>query len=927
MKKLLLWAILLVMCATRVLAMPANPDKISFRQPHSEIKVDIFLKGDERVHWAETVDGYALLHSEDGSLMYAMPTPDGGMTASNFLATNIDERTPMVMDFLKTIPHHLRFSQKQVDQMLSMWKTVEAKAGSKAADPHGEVHCLVVLFAFADQPFTYSKRDFQNLFNQVGYSVNGAQGSVHDYYFDVSFGQFSMTVDVIGPITGTRETAHYGNSDRGYQDFAEEVADSASKYINFDDYDNDGDGYIDGMHIIFAGHGEESSGNADQIWSHKWNIFSNPQYNNTIVNVYSCSPEMAGSYDNQMTHIGVICHELGHVFGSPDYYDTDYAQSGGQYPGLGKYDIMSSGGWNRSGACPAHHNPYTKIYIYHWADCDTLDTTQRLLTLDPVERNNNEFYRVNTSTPGDFFLIENRQKLSWDGYIPGSGMLVYHIHPNAHGASVENYRHPQQIYILANTTSQYPTNSPSSYGNADAANAAYPSVDNRTVLDDNSTPWFRPWSGAENHMSFTNISENSTLKTVSLCINGASPQSSNLSAHGVSDQHIRLDWNNYGSLRAVILVSESGNFSSLPSSFRVGDTLENGDRVAFFSNGSNATISGLQAGTHYYFRLYNRINDSTYSATPLDAEASTALCGASEWTGEDFESATTLPDCWEGTWTLCTTDGRESNHCLKAEGQNATLALAPVSFASSNPNMVMKFYAKSQFAGNQGDDMIRLRCRPNVNSEWRYLDSITLDKVPVDNQNWTPVCFAIPEFSAYTLLELEYASANGSTLWVDDLSFEPGYLVWTTTSDGGSVNHEGYTILQRNDTLQFNITAEPGYKFANFYINGVLKTNQVRNGSYNYTCKENINFRFTFVRNLDVEMAEDVKLQAFPNPTTGRINVSGMQGESLMLIDIYGRKLGQWNVEGETAEIDLSGLTNGIYLLRSEKQTIKIIKR
>ena len=166
-----------------------------------------------------------------------------------------------------------------------------------------------------------------------------------------------------------------------------------------------------------------------------------------MVDVYSCSPECQGT-SSDLTTIGVICHELGHVFGAPDYYDTDYEESGGQFPGLGNWDVMSSGSYNNGGKRPAHHNPYTKIYIYKWRDCDTLDGSSTKIVMDPVEEGG-KIYRVNTSTNRDFFLLENRQAVKWDKALPGHGMLVYHVHPAAHGASVHNYQHPQQIYILA----------------------------------------------------------------------------------------------------------------------------------------------------------------------------------------------------------------------------------------------------------------------------------------------------------------------------------------------------------------------------------------------------------------------------------------------------------------------------------------------
>ena len=45
-----------ILIALSAFAVPAYPDLITFRQPGMDFSVNIFLKGDERVHWAETED-------------------------------------------------------------------------------------------------------------------------------------------------------------------------------------------------------------------------------------------------------------------------------------------------------------------------------------------------------------------------------------------------------------------------------------------------------------------------------------------------------------------------------------------------------------------------------------------------------------------------------------------------------------------------------------------------------------------------------------------------------------------------------------------------------------------------------------------------------------------------------------------------------
>jgi M6 family metalloprotease-like protein len=43
--------------------------------------------------------------------------------------------------------------------------------------------------------------------------------------------------------------------------------------IDFSAYDLDGDCYVDVVAIVHQGGGEEASGTATDIWSHRWNLF------------------------------------------------------------------------------------------------------------------------------------------------------------------------------------------------------------------------------------------------------------------------------------------------------------------------------------------------------------------------------------------------------------------------------------------------------------------------------------------------------------------------------------------------------------------------------------------------------------------------------------------------------------------------------
>ena len=53
-----------------------------------------------------------------------------------------------------------------------------------------------------------------------------------------------------------------------------EAVQKANPDVNYAEYDYDNDGYVDGVHVIFAGYDQSANVSAlpDAIWSHKWQI-------------------------------------------------------------------------------------------------------------------------------------------------------------------------------------------------------------------------------------------------------------------------------------------------------------------------------------------------------------------------------------------------------------------------------------------------------------------------------------------------------------------------------------------------------------------------------------------------------------------------------------------------------------------------------
>jgi len=392
---------------------------------------------------------------------------------------------------------------------------------SRAFPTTGNRKLICILIGFTDKSFTKTNSDFVNLFNQLKYTVDGATGSVRDFFLEASYNQLDLSVDIFGPYTAANNMAYYGANDAsGYDVKPGHLVKEACVFAynsgaNFANYDNDNDGAVDGVYVIYAGYGEENSGApANCIWAHAWSLSSSDAgalfYNGKIVNTYACSSELRSIIGTNITRIGVICHEFGHTLGAPDFYDTNYA-TGGQYDGTGRWDLQANGSWNgsviRDGKTPAHPNPYTKIYIYNWATATTL-TTPTTILCKPSLTDKTAFYRINTNTPNEFYLIENRQsgKSDFDGSIPGSGLLIYHKHATVSN----NTTHPQRFYpVCANrATAILPASATSNhYGTINGAGCSFPGSANKTAFNGTTTPAMFQWTGTGTNSTGVAISD------------------------------------------------------------------------------------------------------------------------------------------------------------------------------------------------------------------------------------------------------------------------------------------------------------------------------------------------------------------------------------------------------------------------------------
>lgn len=352
--------------------------------------------GDEGCHWYETLDHRIITPSESG------------------------------LQILNSEESKAERELKGQRLLLSQQSRTSNK--TNAYPTKGEVRSLVILANFADVSFksATAREDFQRMLMQDHYSDNGATGSAHDFYIEASMGQFDPQFDVIGPVTLSQGYAYYGGNgangnDLHSTDMVVEACQIADAEVDFSQYDYDNDGFIDNVFVFYAGHGEATVEDENTVWPHSaevTKVYGTPVIlDGKQLNHYACSNEL--TREGTMDGIGTFVHEYGHVLGLPDLYATNY--SGAFTPG--EWSVMDQGEYNNYSRTPPTFSAYER-YALGWLKPMFIDEPSSLC-IKTIQ--SNDAYMMKTRNTNEYYIIENRQQEGWDAYLPGHGMLVWHI--------------------------------------------------------------------------------------------------------------------------------------------------------------------------------------------------------------------------------------------------------------------------------------------------------------------------------------------------------------------------------------------------------------------------------------------------------------------------------------------------------------------
>ncbi len=317
----------------------------------------------------------------------------------------------------------------------------------------------VLLGRFSDATTTHGAAQFTTLL-----FGDNPDGSLTEYFDEISYGQFQLTGEVRGWFEAGNTQDYYSNGDNGggtsdfprnKHGFVRDVAAAADDSVDYTQYDNDGpdgkpnsgddDGYVDGVCVVFPGLGPNQStwGDQDNLWPSSSSLSSDHEYvtndigyngEPVIVSAWLVVPEEY-TYDgieNVPHPIGMIAHEFGHVLGLPDLYDRTDDSEGPDFndsEGLGRWCLMASGNYGGDGdhsESPSHMSAWCKV-LMGWVTPVTV--TQEDSYSIPAAETSSTVYRLweDDYELSSYFLVENRQKTLFDQYLPGEGLIIYHV--------------------------------------------------------------------------------------------------------------------------------------------------------------------------------------------------------------------------------------------------------------------------------------------------------------------------------------------------------------------------------------------------------------------------------------------------------------------------------------------------------------------
>lgn len=498
-------------------AVPAKRGIHAIPQPDGTT-LEVLLAGDEHRHIYLTPDSLPLTTGADGFMEYArLDASACTLEATGVRATSdVARRTPAERALIASIDARATRRAILSPARKPSPRRAIAQSGlglfaNNAFPKTGDVKALIILVEYSDVKFKTPNPSqyFSDMLMKEGFDEYGGTGSARDYFVENSMGQFRPEFDCYGPVTLPNNRKYYGGNNSWGEDQAPEdmiihAVSILDPDVDFSQYDTDGDGWVDNVYVFYAGEGEAGGGGSNTVWPHSYNIYNgagkNCRADGVRFDYYACSNEWEGSRPDG---IGTFVHEFSHVMGLPDLYNTEEQTT--VTPDA--YSVLDYGPYNNNGCTPPAYSAFERNAL-GWNEPVVLDGPASV-SLENILASNTS-YLIPTEKNTEFFLLENRQQTGWDKYLPGHGMLVWHIDYNSYVWTMNSVNNTDSHQYVDLVEAGGTANSGSS---AVMRNYPFPGRSNKTSFTSSTTPALKSWANKAIDMPITNIKETNGVIT------------------------------------------------------------------------------------------------------------------------------------------------------------------------------------------------------------------------------------------------------------------------------------------------------------------------------------------------------------------------------------------------------------------------------
>ena len=471
----------------------------------------------------------------------------------------------------------------------ALMKTTAVTTKSHYAAPKGKIYSLTLLVDFSDQAAPVTVSEVEEWLNKEGFNRDGCNGSVRDYYLDVSNGQLDLVNEVYGWYRAKHPKSWYEGLQgySGSDSLMKEVFAYFDSQVDFSRYDNDKDGTTEAINIVYAGPGQTWG---QGLWPHSG--WSNERRDGVKLTHHQMT-DMPGKFS-----IYVFVHESGHmIFGWPDlYWYGDYCTMGNRANDLNPVAIndfyRADQGWI----------PFVDI---------TSEDVDNVTSLE-VSKPGEFCYRYkNPNRPDKEGLVWSYvQNKGRNKILAGSGLLMQHYDFSIEGNSASDKLGLRIVHASAAgkssdaVTDQWP--SPGSTSNTFFKSGTY------AEFSDDAYPAIRWYNGSKTGLKITGIG--TPGETLTFCIGENCSEPTSSSSEPASSSSVEITVQKIA-LETTLPISDNYapvtldlNGSEVASIFGIKRT-EIEDKVEFYGVEPDGTLNSQTTGegTGHWFDKSGKI--------------------------------------------------------------------------------------------------------------------------------------------------------------------------------------------------------------------------------------------------------------------------------------------------------------------------------